>query len=58
MDTGRGVKSIWEEGGSTRARGRSYLMEQISEGLEFTAQVEGLPLSRKEVRVGVDTDNR
>lgn len=33
-------------------------MEQISEGLEFTAQVEGLPLSRKEVRVGVDTDNR
>lgn len=41
-------------------------MEHISEGVEFTAQVEGLSLStgsanstsKKEVRVRMDTDNR
>lgn len=41
-------------------------MEQVSKGVEFTAQVEGLPLStgsanstsKKEVRVGMDTGDR
>lgn len=43
MDTGRGENYIWDEGGSSKTRERSGLVEQGSEGPGPRAQVEGRP---------------